>query len=218
MQTLNADVSPENILAHDINNQLAILSGAIELVEKLINSNNIDQAKRWLNKAREATRKAASLCAGNLKELKGKITETDVNVYEVLKESKYEGLNIKLMFIAKPIVRMNKSKFLAMIDNIYRNTKQANGENILVELKENNLIFRDDAGGISLAQLIGINCGAAKSSKEGDHYGVGISSIREFCLSNKWSIDFENGQPFFSEKRSTKKGLVIKIGFKGDQL
>ena len=96
-----------------------------------------------------------------------------------------------------------------MLLNLFKNSIEAKADKIMVELRENFLLVKDNGGGVSREQLLAFKAGNFSSTKEGGH-GLGLKSLHDFCHRVDWTAEISN---FDYLHERNKKGLKIQISF-----
>lgn len=199
------------ILAHDINNQMMVIKMVVnELIKELFSPNASKKSAVQLSRKLEASiSKVTTIC----KEAMEGEEVSEVHLGECIQKALTycENYPVETEFIKQrdPVKEISASSFERLLINLFKNSIEASADKIMVELRENFLLVKDNGGGLSPEQLLAFKGGDFSSTKDLGH-GLGLKSLYDFCQRVNWTAEISNFDYLHERK---KKGLKIQISF-----
>jgi nitrogen fixation/metabolism regulation signal transduction histidine kinase len=197
--------------AHDINNQLQIVSLLMESLVREVKTQTV--SKRTLLEIIQKIDLGLSGITSLSKEaLVGEnlqVSRISNNIEKVLKLCEKYPMEIEFSKYKDPLISFYSSGFERSFLNILKNAKESGSTKIIIELRDKILSIRDNGGGLTNEQISDFKMGKFISTKITGH-GIGIASLYDYCDRLGWELELKTVD---IQGELNQKGLKISINF-----
>jgi len=174
------------ILVHDINNNITAISLLIHKLRK--NDTLDDDALHIIDKIKKQTDNISKICA-NVTTREFKILDIGDAIKNIVSDN---------CFSTKVVVHKNasvkhmidKCAISQMVNNILKNSYEANANRVDVFIEPDHIEFKDNGHGITNKQLKNMLSSNSLSTK-GDDRGIGLKSIKKCCSDHKFTLHIQ---------------------------
>ena len=180
-----------NSLIHDLNNDLTILNGIVDMTEKMMEKNSLDgNVRRMVGKLRIRI----SNMSGDLKRFNESDESIEIGQYLTQSHKELEDdFEIKINLIAqeKFSIITNQCKLSMFIKNILKNAKEAGADSVTINCLAGSISFSDNGQGIP-ANILDKIANNQQVTNKINGQGLGIISLKNFCKQHHLNFSIQN--------------------------
>ncbi|MFT6069728.1 MAG: signal transduction histidine kinase [Bacteriovoracaceae bacterium] len=203
--------SDVKILAHDINNQMMVVKLVVgQLIKELFSPKASKQKAVSLSRKLEIS--LDKIIISCKEAMDGEAIE-EVRLSECIQKALLycESYDVETDFLKQrdPVKEISANAFERVLINLFKNSIETEADKIMIELRENFLLVKDNGGGVTQDQIKDFRSGNFSSTKEEGH-GLGLKSLYDFCERVNWKAEITNFDYLHERK---KKGLKVQISF-----
>lgn len=184
----------QNHINHNIQNDLTVILGLVEIIER---ENLSERAKLAVKKIKQRIQDASQSIRDVFH------PKEEISISELFKDIQ----DLKVMMNGKDFkMKTNKRKAEMFVDNVVKNAKESGAKSLKIYGTDKKLTIKDDGRGLSKEALEKINSDEIFTTKI-NGTGLGTQYIKEFCKNHKLMVYYSNN--------FTSEGCQIEITCQG---